>query len=97
MQLDPRTAPSRDLVKAYMLAQSNEAGRMMMADLELAVEAVSRDKTDKEGRIDPYKLAMADAVREFLRRMKRIAAMAGDPEWQKIDAARQVAEAAGKL
>lgn len=97
MPLDIRTAPSREMVKAYMLAQNGEGGKMMMADLSLAVEAAGRDMTDKEGRIDPYKLAMAAAVREFYRRMTSIAGMASDPEWLKIDRQRQLVEANNRV
>lgn len=96
MPMDPRTAPTRDMVKAYMLAQNGEGGKMMMADLEAAVELIGRDKYDKEGRMDPLRLAAADAVREFFRRMKRIPAMANDPEWQEADRIRQIAAAAQK-
>jgi len=91
------TAPSREIVKAYMLAQNGEGGRAMMADLERTAEAVSRDKYDKEGRIDPLKLAMAEGVREFFRRMKSIPAAAEDPEWIEIDRIRQLAEAESRL
>jgi hypothetical protein len=67
---------------------------MMMADLEATVELISRDKYDREGRMDPLKLAAADAVREFFRRMKTMPALALNPEWIEADRIRQMAEAA---
>jgi hypothetical protein len=101
MKLDARTAPDRDVVRAYLMTFSEEGpvggfSKLVMADLEAFVDHVSRNKMDNTGRTDPYKLAAGDAVREMLRRIKSMTAMESNPEWQAIERARQLAAAQQK-
>ena len=97
MPLDPRTTPDAEGVKAYTLTFGNEAGKMVLLDLTNYVDALLNDIEDREGRIDPLKLARADMARRLLQRIRSVPLLPTSPEWQKLDAARKAQIATSKL
>src|SRR4051812_37207821 len=94
MALNPRTAPDRELVKAYSWLFGLDAAKPVLADLDLFVRGNLHTKiTDKEGRIDPFQLAVVEGARRVLDRIQSMASMGDNPAWLKIDKLRQMAAA----
>jgi hypothetical protein len=89
----PEDAPPRELVHAYMLAFGNEAGKIVLADLDTFVRGNMAAKKDKLDRIDTSSCIAELAARRVLERIQSLAMMAGDPNWKEIDRQRQFAAA----
>lgn len=90
MKLTDATAPGREIVLAYTLTFGGEGGKMVLADLAKLVDDMAQNKSDKAGRVDPYKIVATDAMREMLARINRLRLMSADPEWQAIERRRQL-------
>jgi hypothetical protein len=90
MPLDLRTAPERDLLRAYMLTFGQDWAKPVLEDLRAALAVIERDRMDKTGRMDPLKLAVADGARQILKRIETMQTMESTQEWQAIDNHRQM-------
>jgi hypothetical protein len=97
MPLDPRTAPPRELVQAYTLCFGNAAGKVVLADLTLFVEANMAAQKDLQQRVDPYQVVGQVAAERVLKRIQTMAQMGNSHDWLQIDAARQMVAAESKL
>lgn len=89
--LTPENAPSRDLVRAYILTFGNgEAAKMVLEDLDLFIRANLAGKTkDRMDRIDPLALAVAEGARRVMERIRSMQDMEKNPQWQAIEQQRQ--------
>lgn len=93
MPLTAANAPDRDLVTAYTLTFGNEAGRIVLDDLYTFVTKNMAAQRDKEGRIDPFQVVAENAAERVLKRIQSMAQMSKNPQWQAIEASRQMAVA----
>lgn len=96
MPLDPRTAPDREMVKAYMLTFGQEWAKPVLADLETFVRVNMASKKDRLDRIDPFQVVAQEAARRVLERIHAMSSMHDNPEWQAIERTRQMAAAQQK-